>query len=78
MKIEISENVEEIIRKCDKSFMCLEDKERIYCSVENFMDNKGHVFKCSHNGSCNYKMSVGYIFICKCPVRKEIFNKFKV
>jgi len=78
MKIKISEDVKKITKKCDTSFICLEDKEKIYCSVEYFMDNKGHIFKCLHNDTCNYKMSVGNLFVCKCHVRKEIFNKFKV
>ena len=69
----------EIIKEtteCEKNFVCLSSKDHIYCEVEDCISNEIHFVKCKSNEYCSYKMFFGKSMICKCPTRKEIYNKY--
>jgi hypothetical protein len=62
---------------CSKNFDCLIKSTPVYCAVENCIGNKVHFIESNHNLSCKYKLPFGYTYICNCPVRKEIYNKYR-
>ena len=65
--------------KCEKSFSCLKNTNHVYCKVESCVSKKVHFIKCLNNDEyCVYKMAFGTSFVCNCPTRKEIFNKFEI
>ena len=71
----------EILKKttnCEKNFECLNNDKHIYCKVEDCVNNKVHFVKCLNVDYCVYKMSFAQSFICNCPTRKEIFNKYGI
>ena len=76
--MEISVELINNTTECRNNFDCLND-ENHFClnKVENCISNKVHFVKCSDN-ICSYRSSFGYSFICNCPIRKEIFNKYKI
>ena len=71
----------EIIKEtteCEKNFVCLSGKNNIYCGVEACISNDIHFVNCKSKDYCSYKMFIGKSIICKCPIRKEIYNKFGI
>jgi len=78
MKIAVEEKIILETKHCEKNFDCLKMDKHIYCGVESCINNEVHLIKCIDNLDCSYKMSFGNAFICNCPTRKEIFNKYKI
>jgi len=74
--MEIDKKIVEVTSQCEKNFVCLNNNKHIYCLVEYCINNKVHFTKCKEKKHCNYKMNFGGSYICNCPVRKEIFNKY--
>ncbi len=64
--------------KCDKEFSCLEGSRQDLCSVK-YCINRGISFvECANDNNCYYKTSYGDGMICLCPVRNELYNKYKI
>jgi hypothetical protein len=79
MKLTVNENVLDITRRCKDSFSCLDGKRDCLCHVEDCADGKVHfVSPKDENGICEYEMSFGYSFTCNYPIRKEIYNYYKI
>ena len=75
MKIE-----KEILDKtvhCTKDFDCIKN-DNIYCKVESCINNEVHFVECTEQNFCSYKMTFGSSYICNCPTRKEIYNKYRL
>ncbi|MBI4844605.1 MAG: hypothetical protein HY809_09870 [Nitrospirae bacterium] len=81
MKYEVSKKAIQEAKKCTNNFECLEGRfENCPCVLERYLEGNG-VFL--HENSklkrhCEYILSYGYSFSCHCPVRIEIFKKYKV
>lgn len=76
--MDIDKEILDKTTQCDKGFICLNNKDHVYCQVENCVNDEVHFIKCLSDKYCNYKMSFGKSYICNCPTRKEIFNKYKI
>lgn len=63
-------------RSCATNFDCLTNEKHVFCKVENCLRNTVHFIECMRNKYCSYKMSFGNSFVCTCPTRKEIYNKY--
>lgn len=63
---------------CSKKQKCINDKGFIYCKVERCLNNEILFLECKEQLNCNYQLSYGNCQICRCPVRIEIFNKYKI
>ncbi len=74
--MDIDKEILKSTTKCEKDFSCLRDKKHIFCKVEFCINDEVHFIKCLNEEYCTYKMSFGESFICNCPTRKEIFNKY--
>ena len=77
MNIKVDENIIQKTTKCRKNFSCLSGKTPL-CSVELCIENKIHFIKCVGNESCNYRIPFGHSNVCICPVRKELYNHYKI
>jgi hypothetical protein len=71
---------EKIIKKtkCLFNFVCLSDPDKILCKVESNVGNSVLFVKPTNGSICNYKTNFGEGHICKCPVRKEIYEKYNL
>ncbi len=78
MEIKISDEIIKSATECDNSLQCLKNPENIKCKVERCIEKEVHFIKCLYKSTCSYKMSFGHSYLCNCPVRKEIFNKYKI
>jgi hypothetical protein len=82
MKFEIAEETIDRVTHCTKELNCLIDNEHRLCPlcpVERCVDGKVHFIKCLDTNECYYRNHFGIShYICTCPVRKEIYNKYQV
>ncbi|MEI2635582.1 MAG: hypothetical protein V9E92_01805 [Methylotenera sp.] len=78
MKIEISEDIKALATLCKHDFACLKSENYPLCKVQDCINGKVHFIECKDHDPCVYKTSFGYGHICNCPVRKEIYNKYKI
>jgi hypothetical protein len=79
MKFNITKNTLSHTTKCRESFSCLEGDRDCLCSIDDCSDGKIHFVTPGRNDlHCDYKTPFGYSFTCTCPVRKELYNTYKV
>ncbi|VVB84584.1 Uncharacterised protein [uncultured archaeon] len=64
--------------RCKKNHSCLSGDSDNLCKVEMCVGDKIHFIKCLNENLCSYRIPFGYSFVCTCPVRKELYNRFKV
>jgi hypothetical protein len=79
MKLAISEDVLGKTTRCSRNFACLSGDKECLCELESQINNQ--VFFIRNNqqcGICDYKMSFGFSYICNCPTRKEVYNRYKI
>lgn len=75
----ISKKILEETTECNRNFICLNTPEVVInCKVISCISNKVHFVDCPDYNICTYLMNFGNSFICNCPVRKEIFNKYGI
>ena len=76
MNIKIDDNIIKKTAKCQKNFSCLSG-ETTLCKVEESMGEVIFI-KCMNNNPCEYRVNFGYSQICNCPVRKELYKRYKI
>lgn len=78
MDIKIDNEIIKETTKCKRNYECLCSEGGVCCEVEMCVDEEVHFIYCLYDTPCNYKASFGDRNICKCPIRMEIYNKYKV
>ena len=80
MKInkKINKKIIESTTKCTKNFKCLESDSSPYCNVERIVSDDITIVKCLTHFDCTYKVAFADAFVCTCPARIEIFNKYNL
>jgi len=76
MEIEVDEAVMCATTHCTRSFRCLEPSGSSLCRVQKCVRGTVHFIECLDRTSCSYRMSFGKAFVCNCPVRKEIYDRY--
>ena len=77
MKFKISDETIKNTKECNKTFGCLRDEKHVLCRVERCVNEEVYFIKCLHNDKCDYKIAFGNSYFCSCPVRKEIYKKYR-
>ena len=70
-----------IIKKttnCEKNLSCLSEKRKELCNVTHKVEDEVYFVVCQDTEPCSYQSLFGYSFMCTCPVRKEIYNKYTI
>jgi hypothetical protein len=75
--MEIKKEIQDKTQLCKKGFCCLRD-ENVCCNVVRCVNKDVHFVECGKTTLCNYRLSFGMVFICTCPTRKEIHNKYGI
>jgi len=78
MKVYVSNEVMQSTTGCKKGFSCLEDNKKDLCKIGTSVDGEVHFIVCLNETNCSYERSYEEGFICDCPIRKEIYNKYKI
>lgn len=75
MTKEVSEEARQKAEKCPLGFACLSGEEAPRCVISSSV--RGVLFvKSAAADHCPYGMSFGYSYICTCPVRWEIYDRY--
>jgi len=78
MDIHVSDEAQSAATNCKKGFSCLKRERKDLCAVVECISGKLHFIKCLNDGHCPYQRSFGDDVVCRCPVRKELFNKYQI
>jgi hypothetical protein len=83
MALQVSDDSRKRTKKCSSNFLCLSNeknplcsKKRPLCPVEIALESM--IFVKSKNNDCVYKEEYGAGYLCTCPVRFEIYNRYKM
>lgn len=63
---------------CNKRLVCLEKDSADLCKVVDCVNGDVHFIACSSNTECAYRLSFGDAVACTCPVRMELYNRYKI
>lgn len=74
--MEIDEKIIKKATRCEKQFACLNNKQHVCCEIFMLINNEICVIREAERYVCKYKEN-GFSEICSCPVRIEIYNKYK-
>ncbi len=74
----VSEETIAETKKCNRAFSCLKTPIEPLCTIDYCVDGKVHFIKCLNKKGCSYRSMFGYDFICNCPTRKELYNKYGI
>jgi len=77
MKISISDRIKESAIRCKKKLACLK-KTDCLCQAQDCVNDSVLFVESRYNASCPYQQMFGNEFICNCPVRKELYDKYRV
>jgi hypothetical protein len=78
MGINVSELIVKATTKCKKGFSCLSGKTACMCKVTASNPDHTLVIKPHSSDPCNYHLSLGNAHYCLCPVRNDIYNRYKI
>ncbi|RJQ45030.1 MAG: hypothetical protein C4538_09155 [Nitrospiraceae bacterium] len=79
MRFAINKDILKSTTKCRDNYSCLAGDDRCFCEIEDCSEEKVHfIIPGTAAGMCDYRMGFGYSFTCNCPVRKEIYNQYRV
>ena len=78
MDIKVDEHIVAASGKCKKDFGCLNGNKACLCEVDHSNANRTVQIKTTPTHACPYTMKMGSSVYCLCPVRNEIFNRYKI
>lgn len=61
---------------CLKAYAC-RDKQ-VYCRPAYPIDGDNFYFYCQGDEDCAYQKKYGSLHTCDCPVRQEIYQRYKI
>jgi hypothetical protein len=63
--------------RCESNFSCLTSKPECMCDVNSTVGSILFV-KSPSNISCNHCIAYGDSYVCTCPTRNELYNKYRL
>lgn len=78
MKMEIGQDVIQRTSKCEKDFRCLSGYTGHLCRILCYMKEDIYFVKCMEKVDCAYLETHEKTRLCNCPVRKEIYQRYKI
>ena len=64
--------------QCNRAHSCLSGEQGCLCDVEQLLDDSILSVKPRPQTKCTHKMRYREAFLCTCPVRKEIYKRYKI
>jgi hypothetical protein len=64
--------------ECNRAHACLSGDGDCLCQVEQFLDDTILSIAPPPDMKCTHKMRYRDAFLCTCPVRKEIYKRYKI
>jgi hypothetical protein len=76
--IEIGDDIKKSTTKCEINYACLSERNHEFCPIISTVGKKMLCLDCTSGRRCNYRVRYGVsAFLCTCPVRREIYRKYK-
>jgi len=63
--------------RCEKNFACLTNPNHVLCKINYNVNALVYFIDSIDRLPCPYKNSFGFTSFCTCPVRIEIFKKYR-
>jgi hypothetical protein len=77
MKYQVGDKLQEMTTRCEKGFSCLDGDPSCLCAVTDCVMGDV-VFVEFKKDYCRYSVSYGNERICTCPIRKALYNQYRV
>ncbi len=77
-KFIISKAAKDATKDCSHDFSCLSNEGVCMGKVVFCVNCKIHGILCSNDDACSYRYEAEERTFCICPIRKEIYSKYKV
>jgi len=78
VKLEISDKSRRATTECTKGLSCLTGELKDLCPVESCVNGVLYFVKHQQQDACSQRRPFGTGYYCVCPVRKELFDRYKV
>lgn len=75
---EVGEEVRKQADRCPRGQRCLQGKEEIRCPVSDCVGDKVFFIAGDPGKACKYCNTFGHSCYCSCPLRQELYRKFRV
>lgn len=78
MTFHINDETKLAAHRCNFKYSCLLNSNWKPCKVIGVFDNEEYFVFCENEVKCNFQSDYEERVLCTCPVRKEIYDKYKV
>ena len=79
MALQVQDQTREQTSECKFSFQCLEEATRNVCTISPCLVEEVYFLHTTKNHLCSYKKKIGSCsYICKCPIRKELYRRYRI
>ena len=78
MDYEIDEAIVKKADMCPHNQICLTAGGKPHCEIKETINDSVFFLKCRQPSSCAYQHSFGSAYMCSCPVRQEIYKKYRI
>ena len=78
IEFQINDNVLRDTTKCRKDFSCLSGEKECLCELKYCSYDQSYYINPNTEKFCNYMICYGSTILCSCPVRREIFDRYKI
>jgi hypothetical protein len=78
MNAKISEDTLRKTRNCGNDFSCLNDEKECLCEAVGSSGDDVLFINPNSNRDCIYCTPFSNSFLCHCPTRNEIYNRYKI
>lgn len=78
MDYKISDEALHKTKKCPLKMQCLTESNRPKCKAKGLIKGCCVFIRTSGSNPCPYKISFGYGYICNCPTRYELYERYKL
>jgi hypothetical protein len=79
MEMKVNKDTVSRTVRCAENFSCLEGSKECLCPVHDCSNGNVHFIHPSLKAKgCSYRLDFGYTYICSCPVRKEMYNTYRI
>lgn len=77
MNFQIPEEIVKETTKCNKELKCLTGEAILHCNILYQAKDEDIFYQCLEKGDCAYLEPFKETTICTCPIRKEIYQRYK-
>ena len=78
METKVEDYILQATNKCKNNFSCLDGMEECMCKIIHSNNNHTVQIDGKPVSACNYILSMGAKMYCLCPVRNELYNRYKI